>query len=49
MDTRLLSYYRGTLAFLYFNDPAFRIIASKACETAVDALYGEEGTEDVPP
>lgn len=49
MDTRLLSYYRGTLAFLYFNDPAFRIIASKACVTAVNALCGEEGAEDVPP
>ena len=49
MDTRLLSYYRGTLAFLYFNDSVFKEVAGKASDAAVKALYGEEDEEDEPP
>jgi hypothetical protein len=47
MDTRLLSYYRGNLAFLYFNDPKFRVAAALASDAALAVLFGEEseGTE----
>ena len=49
MDTRLLSYYRSPLAFLYFNDPSFRKVAAKAAAAAVEALCRDEEVEDKPP
>jgi hypothetical protein len=49
MDTRLLSYYRSPLAFLYFNDPSFRKVAARAAEAAVGALRDAGEEEERPP
>ena len=43
MDKRLLSYYRGNLAFLYFNDVEFQSVAKAAVEAVRASLLSGEG------
>lgn len=48
-DTRLLSYYRGALAFLYFNNKHFHALASDTVEAVRAELFPaaeEEIAED---
>lgn len=44
MDKRLLSYYRGTIAFLYFNDIEFQSVANVTVD-AVRAAMFDDGRE----
>ena len=44
-DTRLLSYYRGALAFLYFNDKNFHAIATETVEAVRAELFPSEDDE----
>jgi hypothetical protein len=41
-DTRLLSYYRGTLAFLYFNDKEFHAVAKETVDAVRADLFPAE-------
>ena len=46
-DTRLLSYYRGALAFLYFNDKNFHAIATETVEAVRSELFPSDDDESV--